>query len=44
MKNNSLKTGGSLASQHVMSGFKQGCGANFANDAKNSLIHCAAVQ
>jgi len=34
MKNNSLKTGGSLASQHVMSGFKQGCGANFANDAK----------
>ena len=34
MKHNSLKTGGSIASQHVMSGFKQGCGANFANEAK----------
>ena len=34
MKHNSLKTGGSIASQHVMSGFKQGCSANFANDAK----------
>jgi hypothetical protein len=34
MKHNSLKTGGSMASQHVMSGFKQGCSANFANDAK----------
>lgn len=34
MKNNFQKSGGSIASQHVMSAFKQQCNANMASDAK----------
>ena len=34
MKNNSLKSGGSIASDHVMSAFKQQCNADIALDSK----------